>query len=387
MKFQKYTSFLYLEDGSLYKGWSFLNNSFSLGELVFNTGMTGYQEVMTDPSYYDQIILFTYPELGNTGINELDYESNSIYVKGVIAKNICIHSSNWRSQISLPEYLINYSVPHIFGVDTRALTKHLRMYGVMKAKITSNMLSINESSNFIRKNNLHYVNYVTSRSSYCINSNLTNSSLYSYLNTNLSVQNNFRNKLNVVILDFGVKYNIVSRLISYGCNVYVLPATSTYDIIFSYKPDGILLSNGPGDPSKLDFVINTVKQLILFANIPIFGICMGHQILSLASGANTFKLKFGHRGLNHPSGLNKYSEITSQNHGFAVKLKETNTLKDLVKITYLNLNDLTVAGLMYYNKPFFSVQYHPEASPGPHDSDYLFSSFIHLVNLLKKSED
>ena len=386
MNLQKYPSVLLLEDGTLYKGWSFLNNALSLGELVFNTGMSGYQEIITDPSYYDQIIVFTYPELGNTGLNRFDYESNRINIKGIVSKNICLHPSNWRNQISLPEYLINFSIPHIFGIDTRALTKHLRMYGVMKAIIsydTQKKLDPKIFSDTNISKSLSYVNYVTSRSYYCVKSDDYSPALYSYLDYQLYKCNNALYKFNVVVLDLGVKYNIVNRLLSYGCNVFVLPVTSNYDMIRSYKPDGILLSNGPGDPSKLSFAINTVRQLLLFANIPIFGICMGHQLLGLALGANTFKLKFGHRGLNHPSGISKYSEITSQNHGFAVKLDDTDQFSDYVKVTHLNLNDLTIAGMMYLKKPIFSVQYHPEASPGPHDSDYLFSCFVNLISYFK----
>nr|QCI03990.1 Carbamoyl phosphate synthase small subunit [Antithamnionella ternifolia] len=382
MKLKKYPSVLLLEDGVFYKGWSFLDNSYSIGEIVFNTGMTGYQEIMTDPSYYDQIIAFTYPELGNTGLNKLDNESSKIHIKGIIAKNICLYPSNWRNQISLPEYLIDYSIPHIFGIDTRALTKHLRINGVMKAIISDNLNNKFEDNTVIRTTS--YVNYVTTRLNYYIHSKVNDFTMYSYLNIKLQKSNHSSLKFNIVVLDFGVKYNIINRLISYGCNVYILPITSTYSLISSYKPDGILLSNGPGDPSGLHFAINTVRQLLLFANIPIFGICMGHQILSLALGANTFKLKFGHRGLNHPSGIGKYSEITSQNHGFAVNLNEVNSKNNFIKTTHFNLNDSTLAGLMYNNRPIFSVQYHPEASPGPHDSDYLFSHFISLLSSLKK---
>ena len=388
MSLQLYSSNLLLEDGSTYKGWSFFDNIYSIGEVVFNTGMTGYQEIMTDPSYAGQIITFTYPELGNTGLNKDDYESNRISIKGIIAKNICYYPSNWRSIISLPEYLFKNKVPHIFGIDTRALTQHLRIRGVMKGIICNfDNVQLNHLKRFSQNqafNECSLVNSVTVSRAYYINFDSFNKSLYSHLNYKISQKRNSLFKLNIVVLDFGVKYNIINRLLSYGCNVYVLPVTSSYEVIRSYKPDGILLSNGPGDPSILNFAINTVTQLVMFAQIPIFGICMGHQILSLALGAQTFKLKFGHRGLNHPSGIYQKSDITSQNHGFAVSLNSCTKLHSCVKVIHFNLNDSTIAGIIHYSKPIFSVQYHPEASPGPHDSDYLFEYFINLIYLSKR---
>jgi len=387
MNLHLYSSKLILEDGCVYKGWSFFEDIYSLGEVIFNTGMTGYQEIMTDPSYAGQIITFTYPELGNTGLNNDDYESGRLSIKGIIAKNICYYPSNWRSTISLPHYLLKNQIPHIFGIDTRALTKHLRTNGVMKGGICSANIQFHDfhsifNSHFI--NSVNLVNFVTTSHPCYINLNTSKRFIYSHLNYKISKQRSSLLKLNVVILDFGVKYNIINRILSYGCSVYVLPITSSYEVISSYKPDGILLSNGPGDPSILKFAINTVTQLVKFANIPIFGICMGHQILNLALGVQTFKLKFGHRGLNHPSGIYQKSEITSQNHGFAVNLNSFNKLNNLIKITHFNFNDFTIAGMMHYKKPIFSVQYHPEASPGPHDSDYLFKYFINLMYMNKK---
>ncbi len=385
MSLQLYSSNLMLEDGYVYKGWSFFNGICSIGEVVFNTGMTGYQEIMTDPSYAGQIITFTYPELGNTGLNNNDYESAGLYIKGIIAKNICYYPSNWRTTISLPEYLLKYRIPHIFGIDTRALTKHLRIRGVMKGGICG--IDKTQLYNRLKTehlNNVNLVNYVTTSRPYHVNFDSSNKLVYSHLNYKISKQRSTSFKLNIVVLDFGVKYNIINRILAHGCNISILPINSSYAVIHSYKPDGILLSNGPGDPAILNFAINTVTQLVMFANIPIFGICMGHQVLSLALGAETFKLKFGHRGLNHPSGLNQKSEITSQNHGFAVNLNSFSELNNLIKITHFNLNDLTIAGIMHYSKPIFSVQYHPEASPGPHDSDYLFQYFIDLIYMTKK---
>jgi len=388
MKFNVFQSILLLEDGLQYKGWSLLDQFCSCGEIVFNTGMTGYQEIITDPSYYNQIILFTYPEIGNTGVNNYDYESNAIHIKGLVAKEICLNPSNWRNVISLPEYLIKYKIPHIFGIDTRSLTKHLRTNGVMKAIISINndyTLLYKKLHNYKISNSLKLANCVTVRKTYFLTHTKNDVSLYSYMNCKIQKSLYFNNRLNIVLIDFGVKSNIINRLLVYGCNVYILPANVTYDRIYSYKPDGILLSNGPGDPSTLTFAINTIKQLVMFANIPIFGICMGHQILSLALQAATFKLKFGHRGLNHPSGYNQISEITSQNHGFAVNLESSIEFQKNIKITHFNLNDLTVAGFFHINKPIFSVQYHPEASPGPHDSDYLFKYFVNLIIMIKSS--
>nr|YP_009397142.1 carbamoyl phosphate synthase small subunit [Thuretia quercifolia]ARW66328.1 carbamoyl phosphate synthase small subunit [Thuretia quercifolia] len=378
-----YPSFLVLDDGSVYKGFSFYQVLRSSGEVVFNTGMTGYQEIMTDPSYSGQIIVFTYPELGNTGLNYEDCESSLIHVKGIVAKNICSFSSNWRSKVSLKDYILKKRIPHIFGLDTRSLTRHLRSKGVMQGFIVNYL----ENKFNIGLMKLDLVRRVTTSHVYSAKNNkLLYDSVYSYLN--YKIKTYIKNTINIVLLDFGTKNNIISRLLAYGCNVYILPITSTYKTIASYKPDGIILSNGPGDPSKIFYSIQTVQKLIQYSNIPIFGICMGHQILSLALGGSTFKLKFGHRGLNHPSGLNKYSEITSQNHGFVVdqnSFKKINLLNsEIINITHFNLNDNTLGGIIHNSKPIFSVQYHPEASPGPHDSDYLFKTFINLVNITKK---
>nr|QCI05100.1 Carbamoyl phosphate synthase small subunit [Centroceras clavulatum] len=378
-------STLLLEDGSKYQGWSFFDKFKAIGEIVFNTGMTGYQEIITDPSYYGQIMTFTYPEIGNTGLNNQDYESSAIHIKGIVAKEICAYPSNWRSNFSLPEYLKKYNIPHIFGIDTRALTKHLRKYGVMQAIISSGYaqdILCQCLQNYPKINFINLSNYVTVDKTYYINNfRHFNNKLFNYSSLKTS---NKDYKFNIVLLDFGVKYNIIRRLLSYGCNVYLLPSTSTYETIASYKPNGILLSNGPGNPEELKFAINTVKQILFFANIPIFGICMGHQILNIALEAKTFKLKFGHRGLNHPSGDVQISEITSQNHGFAVCIDSYIKFKNLIQVTHFNLNDLTLAGIRHLTKPIFSVQYHPEASPGPHDSDYLFKYFMELMLITKK---
>nr|YP_010728579.1 carbamoyl-phosphate synthase arginine-specific small subunit [Phymatolithon calcareum]WEA76764.1 carbamoyl-phosphate synthase arginine-specific small subunit [Phymatolithon calcareum] len=373
-----YTTFLLLEDRKIYQGWSFSNALMSIGELVFNTGMTGYQEVITDPSYFGQIVLFTYPEIGNTGVNNDDIESLKPYIKGIIAKNICLNPSNWRSQVSLVHYLIDQNIPHIFGIDTRSLTKYLRDKGVMNGCISSHKLSfsslIKRFQQFTSMQNLNLVNKVTTTTSY-----IWSPRLLPRFNFKDNFQNQY-NRLNVVVIDFGVKFNILNRLSYYGCDVKIVPAITNYDIIMLDKPDGVLLSNGPGDPSLIHNSLNTIRNLIN-SNIPIFGICLGHQLLSLALGATTSKLKFGHRGLNHPSGLYNQVRITSQNHGFVVS---SNTLpQSLVDVTHFNLNDSTIAGMVHNFRPCFSVQYHPEASPGPHDSDYLFAHFIRIMRAFK----
>nr|QCI07591.1 Carbamoyl phosphate synthase small subunit [Nitophyllum punctatum] len=384
-----YPAELYLNDGTLYKGWSFFENTISSGEIVFNTGMTGYQEIMTDPSYSGQIIVFTYPELGNTGLNLQDCESNYIHVKGIIAKNICLSPSNWRSLITLKEYILKKQIPHIFGIDTRALTKHLRFYGVMLGYISNKGLQANYINSYVYNLKLDLVKRVTTSKVYYLNSNISYSGLTSmYLNKNTSnaLDKNFR----ILLINFGVKSSIIYRLLAYGCNVYVVPATVNYEIVTKYQPDGIVLSNGPGDPASLISSISMIKKIVHFSNIPILGICMGHQLLNIALGASTFKLKFGHRGLNHPSGIYKYSEITSQNHGFAVQIdksrENSNFASEFVTATHLNLNDLTLGGIVHNTKPIFSVQHHPEASPGPHDSDYLFRAFVDLIDFMKSKK-
>lgn len=378
-----YPSCLYLNDRVVYKGWSFFDCFISRGEVVFNTGMTGYQEVITDPSYSGQIVIFTYPEIGNTGLNGFDNESNIISVKGIIAKKLCFDSSNWRSDILLKDYIIKKQIPHIFGIDTRSLVKYIRSHGVMNGCMISKSY-LTKFLDLSLTRNIDFVKRVTTKQSYYIHSlNLRQQILHYFdqYNNNIGQYKNIN--LNIVVLDFGIKFNMINRLLFYNCNVNILPATSTYEEIRSFYPDGILLSNGPGDPSLLDYAINTVQKLILFSNIPIFGICMGHQILSLALDANTFKLKFGHRGLNHPVGINQQSKITSQNHGFSVCFDSINNLCDTCHILEMNLNDHTIAGMCMNNKPIFSVQYHPEASPGPRDADYLFNLFIKLITVFK----
>nr|YP_009391560.1 carbamoyl phosphate synthase small subunit [Laurenciella marilzae]ARW59704.1 carbamoyl phosphate synthase small subunit [Laurenciella marilzae] len=381
-----YPSVLYLEDGTSFKGWSLFRLLVNSGEIVFNTGMTGYQEIFTDPSYAGQMVVFTYPELGNTGLNHQDSESKIIYIKALIAKNISSISSNWRSTISLRDFLISKRLPHIFGIDTRSLTAHIRSRGVMNAVILHQDPHFNlVNFKFNDLNKINLVNKVTTKNAYYIYQSFKDKVFDCYLTFKLENRKNLSKINRVVIIDFGIKLNILRKLFSWNCKIFVLPAYSDYVTILSYKPDSVLLSNGPGNPAFAKYSIYTVKSLIYFSNIPIFGICMGHQILNLAMGAKTFKLKFGHRGLNHPAGKLKYSEITSQNHGFAVS-KDSLLHSDFsssFKCNLSNLNDMTVATTLHKNLPVFSVQYHPEASPGPHDSNYLFEVFMKLTDFMK----
>ena len=367
---------LVLEDGSIYRGWSFGATGTTMGEVVFNTGMTGYQEVLTDPSYCGQMVTFTYPELGNTGVNAEDEESERPYVKGAIAKNVCDRPSNWRSTQSLGDYLKTHDIPGIYGIDTRALTRKLRSVGAMNGAISSEIL---EPEELIRQlqalpsmEGLNLVKEVTTDKVY----EWSEVTQQDWAFSNGQSDKEDTEPLTVVALDFGIKRNILRRLASYGCRVIVVPANTPAADILNYQPDGIFLSNGPGDPAAVTDAPDITRAL-LESELPTFGICMGHQILGLSFGAETFKLKFGHRGLNQPCGLSEQIEITSQNHGFALTADSIDDQQ--VEVTHLNLNDQTVAGIRHKQLPVFSVQYHPEASPGPHDADYLFANFVETM--------
>ncbi|BAY08686.1 glutamine-hydrolyzing carbamoyl-phosphate synthase small subunit [Calothrix sp. NIES-2098] len=371
---------LVLADGTAYRGWSFGATGTTIGEVVFNTGMTGYQEVLTDPSYCGQIVVFTYPELGNTGVNPEDEESARPQVRGAIARNICQRPSNWRSTQSLPDYLKQNQIPGIYGIDTRALTRKIRMFGAMNGGISTTILDEAEL--------LEQVQAAPSMQGLNLVREVTTPTVYQWSDPtipawefNPKAANGAAESFTVVALDFGVKRNILRRLASYGCKVIVVPAHTPPEEILKYNPDGIFLSNGPGDPAAVTEGIETAKAL-LGAEKPIFGICMGHQILGHALGAETFKLKFGHRGLNQPAGLQQRVEITSQNHSFAI---DPDSLPEaVVEISHLNLNDRTVAGVRHKSLPVFSVQYHPEASPGPHDADYLFEEFVQAMRAARQ---
>ena len=365
---------LVLSNGITFPGYSFGASGTAVGEIVFNTGMTGYQEVITDPSYFGQILTFTYPEIGNTGINFEDSESN-FAVKGIIVRNYSSNINNWRSVKSFNQWLLEKNIIGLYGIDTRALVKILRSKGSMNGILTSEdndkEACLKIISNTPKMEGLNLSKEVSTKINY---------SWHKPTDTDFDIRRaNTKNSkiLKIIAIDFGIKKSILNRLVSHGCEIEVLPPNSTLENILANKPDGIFFSNGPGDPSSVYEGIELAKDLINYGEIPMFGICLGHQIFGLALGGSTYKLSFGHRGLNHPCGNNNKIEITSQNHGFAI---DPDSLpKDLVQITHLNLNDKTVAGLEVKNKPIFSVQYHPEASPGPHDSDYLFKKFVSLM--------
>ena len=365
---------LVLNNGIMFPGFSFGARGTAVGEIVFNTGMTGYQEVITDPSYFGQILTFTYPEIGNTGINLEDSES-STSIKGIIVRNYSSNNSNWRCLKNFNQWLVERNIIGLYGIDTRALVKILRSNGSMNGVITSDENSV--------KNCLKIIYETPKMEGLNLSKEVSTKQQYLWRNpteTDFDVRKRYsdkRRKLKVVAIDFGIKKSILNRLVSHGCEILVLPSRSSLKDVLSNKPDGIFFSNGPGDPSSVTEGIDLARSLIEIGEIPMFGICLGHQIFGLALGGSTYKLPFGHRGLNHPCGKDNQIEITSQNHGFAIDPKSL--AKDIVKITHQNLNDRTVAGLEVINKPIFSVQYHPEAGPGPHDSDYLFKKFVSLM--------
>ena len=366
---------LLLEDGTIFKGLSFGAKGIKCGEVVFNTAMTGYQEILTDPSYYEQIITMTYPLIGNYGTNKTDWESRKVFARGLVVKENSNHPSSWRNENSLREYLKNNNVIGIEGIDTRKLVRHIRTQGAMRGVISSTIYSKNALMKKLQK----YPGLVGRD----IVKNVSTKKMYHWDKGVFDVlmsreqPKESKTKYKVVALDFGIKRNILRLLRSHSCDVTVVPGKTSAREILTMKPDGVFLSNGPGDPAPIDYAINTVKDLL--GKVPIFGICLGHQLLGLALGGQTYKLKFGHRGANHPVMhlKTKKVEITSQNHGFCVDM---DSLGGDVEATHINLNDNTLAGIRSKKFPAFSVQYHPEASPGPHDSAYLFNNFIALMN-------
>lgn len=372
-KFMK-KALLVIEDGSVFEGKGFGAEGEVFGEVVFNTSMTGYQEILTDPSYNGQIVTMTYPEIGNYGVNEEDVESRQPFLKGFVVKEYWRTPSNWRSQGDLESYLDNYGIVGIEGIDTRSLTKLIRSKGAQKAVISTQDLDPDSLLKKVQASaGIIGIDLVTEVS--CEESYDWNQGTHSWKPADKENPER-EEKFKVVAYDFGLKQNILRKLTDHGCEVTVVPSRTPPNEVLSLDPDGIFLSNGPGDPAAVAYAVESVGTLI--GKKPIFGICLGHQILSLALGAETYKLKFGHRGANQPvkdlrSGK---VEITSQNHGFAV---DSDSLSKDVEITHINLNDNTVEGIRHKNHPAFSVQYHPEASPGPHDSSYLFQEFIDLM--------
>ena len=360
-------AYLVLADGSIYEGFSFGGEADTFGEVVFNTSMIGYQEMLTDPSYAGQILVPTYPLIGNYGTNEQDNETGRIQVRGFVVREECLEPSHYLNKRTIHQYLLDGGISGIYGLDTRSITRKLRSVGVMMGMITSSMAPQEALAELKRKPDYgltDYVKEVSTKKSYIWEKEQSGD--YKY---------------NVVAYDCGLKFNILRLLKAKGCEVTVVPCTSTADEILKLNPDGILLSPGPGDPELLDYAVKTVQGLV--GKKPIMGICLGNQLIARAFGARTFKLKFGHRGGNHP--VKEFAtgrvHITAQNHGYAV---DPDTLKDGLEVTHINLNDGTVEGLRHKELPIFTIQYHSEDSPGPMDNRYLFDRFIKMMETGKQ---
>lgn len=368
---------LALEDGRLFWGVACGYHGETQGEVVFNTSLSGYQEILTDPSYCGQLVAMTYPHIGNYGLNGDDHESNQPALAGLIVKECCLHPSNWRAEIDLQAFLIEHRIVAIAGVDTRALTRHIREQGAMRGVISTVDL---DAERLVQKarataplQGRDLVKEVSRKKTTVWRDNFSMGWQAASSVAATAGTESYR----VVVYDFGVKTNILRCLASLNCRVTVVPATAPVSEVLALQPHGVLLSNGPGDPAAVGYAIKNVSRLI--GKVPLFGICLGHQILGLALGGRTFKLKFGHHGANHPvkNLLTGRIEITAQNHGFAVDLDSLDPSE--IELTHVNLNDGTVEGIRHRYLPAFSVQYHPEASPGPHDSLYLFHEFIKLM--------
>lgn len=378
---KKRTGVLAFEDGSVFRGTSFGAQRTVLGEGVFNTSMTGYQEILTDPSYFGQIVTMTAPQIGNYGVNPGDEESSGPKVSGFVVRDLSPITSNWQSTEDLDSYLSRNGIPGVSGVDTRTITKRLRVHGALKACISTEDISdaeaVEKAKNWVGIVGADYVKEVTCAEPFAWDPDGFSKTPFTVPGTLLEPSQIDRPQLKIVAFDLGAKYNIYRKLRYHGFEVEVVPATTTAEEVMERRPNGLFLSNGPGDPSAVTYVHKTVATLI--EKLPTFGICLGHQMLTHALGAETFKLKFGHRGGNQPVKnveTGKVS-ITSQNHGFA-STKENLDNRGAI-VTEVNLNDGTVEGLRHKDLPVFSVQYHPEASPGPHDSDPLFDDFYELV--------
>jgi carbamoyl-phosphate synthase small subunit len=381
MKTDNMKALLALEDGRTFACRSFTGAGEAFGEVVFNTSMTGYQEIITDPSYSGQLVTMTYPLIGNYGVNHEDIESGRIQVSAFLIKEYQEYPSNFRSTGTLRDYLKQQSILGIEGFDTRALTRHIRDKGAMRACISTSDINPSSLTQKAKKIpsmvGLDLAKRVTTGKPYFWSEGKIKACRESVDDLNKTVWRKKKERLSVLAFDFGIKYNILRCLEAAGCEILVVPASTTAATVKSIEPDGIFLSNGPGDPEPVTYAIDTIRALLDYR--PVFGICLGHQLLGLALGGKTYKLKFGHRGANQPvkNLLTGKVEITSQNHGFVV---DTGSLSsEYIETTHINLNDNTLEGFRHRKLPLFAVQYHPEASPGPHDSRYLFNEFVRLM--------
>ena len=397
---------LALEDGRIFRGHGYGHQGECQGEVVFNTSLTGYQEIATDPSYAGQIVVLTNPQIGNYGTNQADNESARPYIEGLIVREFSAVSSNWRSEQVTDEYMERYAVPVLAEIDTRALVRHLRTHGVMRGVIStveSNPETLVKKANKIRKmDGTDLAKVVSTKDAYQFDSSDSRTQLgdpllpdCKYGDEQLENEKLMRislspaefdelleakareRRLHVVAYDFGIKHNILRMLVREGCRITVVPAETTAEDVLNLKPDGVFLSNGPGDPEPVDYAVKAIRGMM--GRVPVFGICLGHQLTGLALGGKTYKLKFGHHGGNHPVRNNATGkvEITAHNHNFAVDPDSINANE--VELTHIDLNDQTLEGLRHLTLPLFSVQYHPEAAPGPHDSHYLFHDFRRMM--------
>ena len=377
---------LALEDGRIFRGLGYGHPSECQGEVVFNTSLTGYQEIATDPSYSGQIVVLTNPQIGNYGTNQADNESAKPYIEGLIVREFSPISSNWRSEQVTDEYMERYAVPVLAEIDTRALVRHLRTNGVMRGVISTDVSNpdrlVAKARAIPKMDGTDLARVVSTKSSYTFDEDDSrNQSGDPYLASALNRNEDALERLHVVAYDFGIKHNILRMLTREGCRVTVVPAETSAHEALELKPDGVFLSNGPGDPEPVDYAVKAIRNMM--GRVPVFGICLGHQLCGLALGAKTYKLKFGHHGGNHPvrNNVTGKVEITAHNHNFAVDPDSINANE--VELTHVDLNDQTLEGLRHKTLPLFSVQYHPEAAPGPHDSHYLFHDFRAMMEQWK----